>query len=68
MNPYVFYITLGGALALILSVVSAAAPVITKGVLPLGGTDFKQTAIVMLSAIACAIIVDLWQKIAKSDD
>lgn len=60
MNPYFVLITLGGSLALLLSVVSVLAPVWTKGVLPLGGTDFNQTAIILLTAVAIAGLIDLW--------
>ncbi len=65
MNPYFVFITLGGSIALILSVIGKIAPAATKGVLPLGGTDFNQTAIVLLSAIALAAVADLWDKRRK---
>lgn len=65
MNPYFVLTTLGGSLSLLLSVTGAAAPVFTKGVLPIGGSDFMQTAIILVAAIALAAIFDIWSKWGK---
>ncbi len=62
MNVYYICLTLGGALALLLSALSAAAPVVTQDVLPVGGSDFAQNGVIIMVSAAAATLIDLWKR------
>lgn len=59
LNPYYVAFALGSALSVGLPAAQKAMPVATKGVLPIGGDDFSQVAIILMVMLAIASILDL---------
>ncbi len=62
LNIYGAAFVLGTSIALLLSILSRAVPVATAGVLPVGGDDFTQVAIVTLALLAIAAIWDIFRR------
>ena len=59
-NPYAFAFVLGSSVAIALSAFARAFPDYAAGMLPLGGDDFVQSAIIILPLLAVAAIWDIW--------
>ncbi|MGB3315224.1 MAG: hypothetical protein WBB85_12490 [Albidovulum sp.] len=60
---HIYFIAFTGAaaLALLLAALREAFPIALKKYLPIGGSDFKQTAILVLAALALATFIELYQ-------
>lgn len=61
INLYGAAFVIGSSLSVMLSVISRVAPEITASVLPLGGDDFLQIAIVTFPLLAVAAVLDFFR-------